>query len=145
MVLGSACVWATGSFLSSRLTLPADALVATAVEMTAGGLVLLPLGLLVADRGSLDPAHWSARSIGGLVYLVLIGSIVGYTAYVWLLGNVQIGTVATYAYVNPVVAILLGVLVLREGVSWPIAVGALIVLCSVAVAIQQEYPQGAET
>ena len=143
VVLGSACVWATGSFLSSRLRLPADALVATAIEMTAGGLLLLPIGLAVADRGSLDPATWSGRSIGGLVYLVLIGSLVGYTAYVWLLGNVPISTAATYAYVNPVVAILLGVVVLHEGVSWRIGGGALIVLCSVAVVIRQEHPAGA--
>ena len=143
VVLGSACVWATGSFVSSRLKLPDDALVATAIEMTAGGLLLLPLGFVLADRGSLDPATWSGRSIGGLVYLVLIGSLVGYTAYVWLLGNVPIGTVATYAYVNPVVAILLGVVVLHEGVSWRIGGGALIVLCSVAVVIRQEHPAGA--
>ena len=138
LVLCSASIWATGSFLSSRLPLPSDALVATAIEMLAGGMVLLPLGILFAGGESLDPASWSNRSVAGFVYLVLIGSLVGYTAYVWLLGNVAIGTVATYAYVNPVVAIMLGVVFLGEKVTWQIAIGAAIVLASVALVIRNE-------
>jgi drug/metabolite transporter (DMT)-like permease len=138
LVLCSAAIWALGSFLSSRLPLPADAFVATAIEMAAGGIVLLPLGVALAGDESLSPDAWSGRSLLGLLYLVLIGSLVGYTAYVWLLGNVRIGTVATYAYVNPVVAILLGVAVLDEEVSWRIAGGAAIVLVSVAVVIRNE-------
>jgi drug/metabolite transporter (DMT)-like permease len=138
LVLGSASIWATGSFLSSRLPLPSDALVATAIEMLAGGALLLPLGLVLAGDESLSPASWSGRSLVGLVYLILIGSLVGYTAYVWLLGHVPIGTVATYAYVNPVVAILLGVIFLGERVTWQIAVGALVVLASVALVIRND-------
>ena len=76
---------------------------------------------------SLDPADWSTRSLLGLLYLVLFGSLFGYTAYVWLLGHVPIGTVATYAYVNPLVAILLGVVFLDELVTWQIAVGAAVI------------------
>ena len=138
LVLGSALVWATGSFLSSKLPLPEDPFVATTLEMLAGGALLLPIGLAFRGAESLDPATWSWRSLVGLVYLVLIGSLVGYTAYVWLLANVRIGTVATYAYVNPVVAILLGVVFLDEGVTWQIAVGAAVVLASVAVVIRSE-------
>ena len=138
LVLASAAIWATGSFLSSRLPLPPDAFVATAIEMLAGGLLLLPLGLLFPGDGSLDPTSWSDRSIAGLVYLVLIGSLVGYTAYVWLLAHVSISTAATYANVNPVVAILLGVIFLHEGVTWEIALGASIVLASVALVIRSE-------
>lgn len=138
LVLGSASIWATGSFLSSRLPLPPDAFVATAVEMTAGGLLLLPVGLLLVGNDSLDPASWSGRSIAGFVYLVLVGSLVGFTAYVWLLGHLPISTVATYAYVNPVVAIILGVVFLDEGVTWRIGVGAAVVLASVALVIRSE-------
>ena len=108
LVLGSALIWATGSFLSSKLPLPDDPFVATTLEMLAGGALLLPIGLAFPGAESLDPSTWSWRSLVGLVYLVLIGSLVGYTAYVWLLANLPISTVATYAYVNPVVAILLG-------------------------------------
>ena len=89
-----------------------------------------------ASRSS--PADWSTRSLLGLLYLVLFGSIFGYTAYVWLVANVPLGTVATYAYVNPLVAITLGVVFLDEVVTWQIAGGAAIVLTSVAVVIRNE-------
>jgi len=140
LVLVSAITWATGSFLSSRLPLPGDPFAATAIEMLAGGCVLLPAGLVaaLATGDSLDPSAWSARSIGGFVYLVLVGSLIGYTAYVWLLSNAPLGTVATYAYVNPIVAIALGVIVLNESVTWSIAAGALLVLATVAVVIAHE-------
>ena len=138
LVVGSACTWAIGSFLSSRLPMPEDAFAATAMEMTAGGVVLLPLGIALSHGESLSPADWSTRSLLGLAYLVLVGSLIGYTAYVWLLAHVPIGTVATYAYVNPVVAILLGVLVLGETLSWRILAGAAVVLASVAVVIRKE-------
>lgn len=138
LVLGSASLWALGSFVSSRLPLPPDAFVATAIEMLAGGLLLLPLGIALAGDESLSPASWSGRSFLGLGYLVLIGSLVGFTAYVWLLGNVAIGTVATYAYVNPVVAIVLGIVILDEHFTWRIAAGAVVVLASVAIVIRNE-------
>ena len=138
LVLGSALIWATGSFLSSKLPLPEDPFVATTLQMVAGGVLLLPIGLAFPGAESLDPSTWSWRSLVGLVYLVLIGSLVGYTAYVWLLGNLPISTVATYAYVNPVVAILLGVIFLDETVTWQILVGAAVVLVSVALVIRSE-------
>jgi drug/metabolite transporter (DMT)-like permease len=138
LTLSSAAIWATGSFLSSRLPMPPDAFVATAIQMLAGGAMLLPFGLVLAGNESLNPTSWSSRSLAGLVYLILIGSLVGYTAYVWLLGHVPISTVATYAYVNPVVAILLGVVFLSETVTWQIAVGAAVVLASVALVIRNE-------
>jgi drug/metabolite transporter (DMT)-like permease len=138
LVLGSAFVWATGSFASSKLPLPEDPFVATTLQMVAGGALLLPIGLAFPGAESLDPSTWSWRSVVGLAYLVLIGSLVGYTAYVWLLGNLPISTVATYAYVNPVVAILLGVIFLDESVSWQILVGAAVVLVSVALVIRSE-------
>jgi drug/metabolite transporter (DMT)-like permease len=135
LVVVSALMWATGSFLSSRLTLPRDAFAATALEMLAGGAILLPIGLLTT------PPHLgavSARSAFGWVYLVTFGSILGYTAYVWLLENAPLGTVATYAYVNPVVAIGLGALVLHESLTWTIAAGAALVLACVAIVVRRE-------
>jgi len=138
LVVCSALAWALGSFLSSRLPMPADAFAATALEMLVGGLFLLPFGLVFHGSESLNPADFSTRSILGWVYLVLFGSLVGYTAYVWLLGHAPIGTVATYAYVNPVVAIVLGVVFLGETVTWTIAAAAAVILVSVAVVIRQE-------
>jgi drug/metabolite transporter (DMT)-like permease len=133
----SSVMWATGSFLSGRLPLPEDVFAATSLEMLAGGAILLPIGLATTSP---HPADFSARSIFGWVYLVTFGSLVGYTAYVWLLDNAPLGTVATYAYVNPVVAIALGAVVLGESLTWTIVVGAVLVLACVALVIRQEFP-----
>jgi drug/metabolite transporter (DMT)-like permease len=130
----SAFAWALGSFLSARIPLPADALVATTYEMLAGGLIMLPIGLAEHPH----PSTFSEGSLLAFAYLVLFGSIVGYTAYVWLLHHVPLGTVSTYAYVNPVVAIALGVLFLDETVTRRIALGAAVVLGSVAIVVRRE-------
>ncbi|HUQ23557.1 MAG TPA: EamA family transporter [Gaiellaceae bacterium] len=135
LVVGSALAWAVGSYLSGRLPLPRDVFAATALEMLAGGVFLLPIGLLATD---FEPSEWSARSILGWWYLVVFGSLFGYTAYVWLLHHAPIGKVATYAYVNPVVAIALGVVVLHESLSWRVLLGATIVLASVAAVVRKE-------
>lgn len=135
LLLTSAAAWATGSYLSSRLPMPRDAFAATAIEMLAGSVVLVPIGVLTTD---FEPSEWSTRSILGWVYLVLFGSVIGYTAYVWLLQHAPIGKVATYAYVNPVVAIGLGVIVLHEDVTWRIGLGAAIVLVAVAAVVRRE-------
>ncbi|HEY2935907.1 MAG TPA: EamA family transporter [Gaiellaceae bacterium] len=135
LVVGSALTWATGAFLSGRLPLPRDAFAATALEMFTGGMVLLPLGLLTTDP---DFGSFSARSIGGFFYLVTFGSLIGYTAFVWLLDNAPIQRVATYAYVNPVVAIALGAVVLHESITLSIVAGAMIVLASVAIVVRRE-------
>jgi drug/metabolite transporter (DMT)-like permease len=142
LVVCSSVMWATGSFLSGRLPLPPDSFAATSFEMLAGGLILLPIGLATTHPHF---SQFSARSIFGLFYLVTFGSVIGYTAYVWLLDNAPIGKVATYAYVNPVVAIALGAVVLHESLTWTIGIGALLVLACVALVVRQESGTAAET
>jgi drug/metabolite transporter (DMT)-like permease len=129
----SAVMWATGSFLSARLEMPKDPFAATSLEMLAGGFVMLPMGVLTVHGFS--P---STGSIAGWIYLVLFGSVVGYTAYVWLLANASLGMVSTYAYVNPVVAITLGVLFRGEHLTWRLLVGAVIVVAAVATVVRKE-------
>jgi drug/metabolite transporter (DMT)-like permease len=129
----SALMWAMGSFLSSRLTMPADPLAATSLEMLTGGLVMLPISVFTVHHFS--P---SASSIAGWIYLVTIGSVVGYTAYVWLLANAPLGLVSTYAFVNPVVAITLGVIFRGEQLSWRLLIGAVIVVGAVALVVRRE-------
>jgi drug/metabolite transporter (DMT)-like permease len=138
LVVAAALSWAVGTFLSSRLPLPDDAVTTAGIQGLAGGLLLIPVGMALSDGESLNPADWSTRSLVGLLYLIVFGSIFGYTAYVWLVANVPLGTVATYAYVNPLVAIVLGVVFLHEVVTWQIAVGAAVILTSVAVVIRRE-------
>jgi drug/metabolite transporter (DMT)-like permease len=115
--------------------MPQDTFAATAYEMLAGGLILLPIALATTHP---HPSEFSARSILGWVYLVTFGSLIGYTAFTWLLENAPIGQVATYAYVNPVVAIALGAVVLHESITWTIVLGAAIVLACVAVVVRRE-------
>jgi drug/metabolite transporter (DMT)-like permease len=131
----SAVMWSIGSVLSARVTMPADPFAATAYEMLAGGLVMLPFSLFTVHHFS--P---STGSIVGWVYLVTFGSIVGYTAYVWLLANAPLGMVSTYAYVNPVVAIVLGVLFRGEHLTWRLLGGAAIVVVAVAAVVRQDAP-----
>jgi drug/metabolite transporter (DMT)-like permease len=133
LCLASAVMWAAGSFYSARATMPDDPFAATTYEMLAGGLVMLVPSLFVLHGFS--P---SAGSIAGWVYLVVFGSLVGYTAYVWLLANAPISLVSTYAYVNPIVAITLGVMFRGEHLTWRLAIGAVVVLVAVALVVRQE-------
>jgi drug/metabolite transporter (DMT)-like permease len=131
-------LWAFGSFLSPRLPVPRDAFAATAYEMLAGGAVLCTAALIAYSPSQLNPAHYSARSVFGLAYLIVAGSVVGYSAYAWLLANAPIGQVATYAYVNPVIAIALGAIVLGESITWRIVGGALLIIAAVAIVVRRE-------
>ena len=138
----AAIAWALGTFISPRIAVPRDAFVATGYETLIGGLVLTTIGLATTSPSDLDPSGWSTRSILGLVYLILAGSVVGYTAYAWLLGNAPVGLVSTYAYVNPVVAIALGVIVLDETITARIIAGAVLVLIAVAIVVRRESEPG---
>jgi drug/metabolite transporter (DMT)-like permease len=131
----SSLMWSAGSFLSSRLPMPRDPFAATTYEMLAGGVLMLPISLF-----TLHGFSPSTHSIIGWVYLVIFGSIVGYTAYVWLLANAPLGMVSTYAYVNPVIAITLGVLFRGEHLTWRLLIGAVIVVFAVAAVVRQEPP-----
>jgi drug/metabolite transporter (DMT)-like permease len=135
----SAVMWSVGSVLSARVTMPDDPFAATAYEMLAGGLVMLPISLFTVHDFSPSTA-----SILGWIYLVTFGSIVGYTAYVWLLANAPLGLVSTYAYVNPVVAIALGVAFRGEQLTWRLLLGAAIVVVAVATVVRQEPPSATQ-
>jgi len=133
LCLLSAVMWSVGTFSAARLPLPENAFAATSLQMLVGGLVMLPGG--IATAGSFSP---STSSVLAWFYLVTIGSVVGYTAYTWLIANAPLGLVSTYAYVNPVVAILLGVLFRNETLTVRILIGAAIVVSSVAVVVRKE-------
>ena len=111
-----------GSFLSPRLSMPSDPLVSTGWQMVVGGGALLAGALATGEANDLHLADASAKSLLAFAYLVVAGSLVAFTAYAWLLQNVPISKVATYAYVNPLVAVLLGWALLSEQLTsarWP--------------------------
>jgi len=132
LVLAASISWGAGSVCSTRLRLPRDGGVSTALQMTAGGAVMLVAGLLAGEAGRLDWSGFSARSIVAFAYLVVFGSIVAFSAYSWLLRHVPISRVSTYAYVNPMIAVLLGWIVLGERISPTMLVGASVIIGSVA-------------
>jgi drug/metabolite transporter (DMT)-like permease len=137
-VVLAAVMWASGSFASPRLRLPADPLVSTGWQMLLGGLVIVAAGLAAGEGPEFDLQAFSTRSVVALLYLVVFGSWLAYTAYAWLLQNAPISRVATYAYVNPVVAIVLGYLILDEVITPITLIGAAIIVVSVALVVRIE-------
>ncbi|MFE5729880.1 EamA family transporter [Streptomyces sp. NPDC056528] len=135
LVVAAALSWSVGSFTSSRLPMPANPFAASAYEMVAGGLAGVALGLLRGEHHGLDLAEVSTRSWTALAYLVVFGSLIAFTAYAWLLQAAPLSLVATYAYVNPVVAVALGALVLNEALTWPVVLGGAIVVAGVCLIV----------
>jgi drug/metabolite transporter (DMT)-like permease len=130
-LVGCSFSWANGTVLSrrwkSKFTL--DPVTATAYEMIVAGLVNFGISLVFHERN----IHWTHRALGAIFYLVIFGSWVGFTAYIWLLKHVPTPKVATYAYVNPIVAVFLGWIVLHETVDRYIAAGSLVIIAAVAM------------
>jgi drug/metabolite transporter (DMT)-like permease len=130
--------WATGSFFSRRLSLPADLLVSTAYQLLLGGSFLLMAGLAIGEWPQVVEGGFTDASIWSFIYLIVFGSLLAYTAYTWLLQNAPISKVATYAYVNPVVAVVLGALVLDEQLDVAMILGAVMIVASVAFIARTE-------
>lgn len=132
LILGS-LAWATGSIYSKRAPSPPGALLFTGMQMLGGGVLLLVLGTAMGEFSALDIGGVSWRSALALLYLILFGAIVGYSAYVWLLRTVSPASVSTYAYVNPVVAVLLGWAIAGEALTPRMALAAAIIITGVAL------------
>ena len=134
VIVGAAASWGLGSFASQRLRLPADGLATTGWQMLFGGLVLMVSGLFAGEHIGTP----SGESAWAWAYLVVIGSLVAYTSYTWLLRNAPISQVATYAYVNPIVAVILGALILDEDVGTATLAGSALIVASVAAIVRRE-------
>ena len=132
LILASAS-WAWGSVLSKSAPLPQSPFLATSMEMIAGGVLLLLTAALAGQFNSFNLTQVSADAALSWAYLVIFGSLVGFTAYIWLLGVTSIAKAGTYAYVNPIVAVLLGWAILDETVTSRMLVAAAIILVGVAL------------
>jgi drug/metabolite transporter (DMT)-like permease len=136
IVVVASMAWAYGSWLQPRLPLPADPLVVVVYEMLVGGTVLSILGVARGER--YVPWSYSSNSWMAWVYLLLVGSVLALTAYNWLLRETSVSVAATYAYVNPVIAVFLGWLILREPVTRTTLLCATVVLLGVALVVASE-------
>ena len=133
LIAASAACWATGSFLQPRLRLPDHTFVTAAYQLLAGGIVLTVAGVASGERTDFA---FPAETWWVLGFLTM-SSVVSYTTYVWLLRHAPISLVSTHAYVNPVVAVLLGWAWLGEPITWPVVVGGVVVLVAVGLVMAE--------
>ncbi len=133
VLLSGSIAWAVGSLYSLRAPLPDSRLLATAMEMLTGGGLMFLAGLLTGEGTGFQLSAVSLRSAASLVYLIIFGSLVGFTAYIWLLNATTPARASTYAYVNPVVAVFLGWLLAGEPLSMRTVLAAAVIVSAVAV------------
>lgn len=145
IVLGAAFSWALGSWASGQLPMPSDAVIGTTFEMLIGGAVLMGLGPALGEHWSRLTLHASAGSLEAVAYLALIGSVLAFTAYVWVLQHAPISQVSTYAYVNQIVAVILGALLLGERITVTTVIGGATIVLAVALVIRGEARPVSET
>src|SRR3954469_22808287 len=138
LIIVAAVSWALGSFISPRVDLPRDPLTSTAWTLLIGGAVLVAAGLIAGEGADVDVGAFSAKSLVALAYLIVVGSIVAFSCYAWLLSNAPISQVSTYAYVNPVIAVVLGAVFLSEQVAVATIAGMALVLASVWLIVRRE-------
>jgi drug/metabolite transporter (DMT)-like permease len=143
LALVATLAWAVGSIYGRGAPMPRSALLGTGMEMLVGGAALFAGGMLIGELPQVHPAAFSAASLLALGYLIVFGSIVAFSAYVWLLANVPVSTAATYAYVNPIVAVALGAVVLSEPITPRTFVAAAIIIVAV-IAMVSGRPRPAE-
>jgi drug/metabolite transporter (DMT)-like permease len=133
LVLSSACAWGIGSFIQRKLRLKGSPYLLAGWQMVFGGAATTLIGLVIGEQAQMTQESITSRAVGAFFYLLIIGSLIGFVAYIWLLKHVGTAVAGTYAYVNPVLAVILGSLVDGEQVT-PFMVAAVpLVLSSVAL------------
>ena len=131
-------LWSIGSLLSRSADLPKNTFMSTSTEMLAGGLLLLIIGVFTGETSQLATADISTQSLIAFIYLIIFGSIIAFTAYIWLLKHVQATRAGTYSYVNPIIAVFLGWLILSEPLSAQMLVAAAIIIAAVVLIIARK-------
>lgn len=144
LVVFGSLAWAAGSIYARSASLPARPLVGAAMQMLTGGAMLGIAGLAVGEGNDVHLSQISGESLLAFAYIVVLGSLIGFSAYVWLLGEAPVSLVGTYAYVNPVVAVLLGVTLLGEPLGWRLFVagGAIVIAVGLIVSAKPRPPHG---
>jgi drug/metabolite transporter (DMT)-like permease len=141
VLLGASCSWAAGSLYARTAPLPRRSLVATAMEMLTGGGLLLVLSVVVGEPARVRAVDFTLPAVSAVLYLTVFGSLVAFTAYSWLLTNAPLSLVSTYAYVNPVVAVLLGWLILDEPLTSRVVVAGAAIVAAVALIASARRPR----
>ena len=140
IILGAAAAWALGTIMAGRVTIPSSAALASGMELLAGGAALLVLSATTGEFSSVHLSAVSARSWLALGYLIVFGSIVAFSAYGIAVRDLPTATVATYAYVNPVIAVLLGALILNERLTPATIAGGVLIVGAVFLVVRRRPP-----
>jgi drug/metabolite transporter (DMT)-like permease len=140
IILGAAAMWALGTIMARRVTLPSSPALASGMQLLCGGAALLALSAAAGEFGSLHLAQISTRSWLALGYLIVFGSIVAFSAYGIAIRALPTATVATYAYVNPVIAVLLGTLILNEPLTPAMLAGGALIVGAVVLVVRRSPP-----
>jgi drug/metabolite transporter (DMT)-like permease len=135
LALAAPLCWATGSVFTRHVKLPSRPLVAAAMEMLWAGLLFGIASILTGELGRVHWQHVSTTSIVALLYLIVFGSLIGFSAYVWLLRSAPLSLVSTYAYVNPVVAVILGAIFVGEAITARLVIAGGIIIAAVALIV----------
>ncbi|NUM80115.1 EamA family transporter [bacterium] len=133
VLITASLLWSFGSLYSRHAPLPSNPLLSIGMEMLAGGAILAVVGLASGETARIDLSAVSAQSIWSILYLILVGALIGFTAYVWLLKQTSPNLVATYAYVNPVVAVFLGWLLAGEELTFRTMLAATVIVAAVVI------------
>jgi drug/metabolite transporter (DMT)-like permease len=134
ILLATTAAWAAGSLYAREAPTPENPLLAASMQMLSAGVLLGIAGLIKGEAGAVHRDAFGAEPLLAFVFLIVFGSLLGYSAYAWLLKNVRISVVATYAFVNPIVAVALGAVFLGEAVTWTtLAAGTAIVVAVVLI------------
>jgi drug/metabolite transporter (DMT)-like permease len=141
VLLGASLSWASGSLYARTAPLPRRPMVGTAMQMLAGSVWLFGASVLAGEPGRLTAGMFTPPAVAAVVYLTFVGSLIGFTAYIWLLGVAPISLVSTYAYVNPVVAVLLGWALLGEPITSRLAVAGTAIVLAVALIASVRRPR----
>ncbi len=141
VIVGGALSWSIGSLYSRSAPLPSSPLLGTGLEMIFGGVGLFLLGTVTGEWSHLSAASFAFKPLASLVYLIVFGSWVGFSAYTWLLRAAPTSLVSTYAYVNPLVALALGFLLGDEPFTWRVFLAAAVIVGAVAM-ITALQPKG---
>ena len=136
LILIASLIWATTSFFSARLPKPADSFALTTYELLSGGIALTVVGLIIGER--IDLSAISGRSWAGWIFLVTAGSVLAFTSFTWLINNAPISLASTYAYVNPAVAVFLGLFLYSEVLTSDVVIGLTVVLGGVILVVSGE-------
>jgi drug/metabolite transporter (DMT)-like permease len=140
-LLAAALSWSVATVLSRRTSSGASSMLVSGMQLAIGGAVLLVISYLTSEMRDFSPRNVSATSLTAVVYLIISGGVIGFAAYHWLLHNVSTSLVSTYTFINPIVAVLLGTMILGEPFSISLLLGACLVIASVVVVWRAEHAE----